>query len=395
MTTEANSQLIPDVPAAVPAVPDLPVVQNWKLKNADRPRHSITEYPLYTDSHLTGQIHREDWPYAFLNTIPGGAEPGLVQHSCTLRVEEYIHSSVPDFSETNDSLYHGGLLQDEIAALASLCLGGRVKAGGMSRIFETLTKDPLGLPMVWDFKRPPYLTVNKNHLILPDVTGTHSLDELMRLKSLPSLNAQQSIALVRAARFYQDALWIVESEPSLAWLMLVSALETAANHWRTEHGTAPERLADSRPELAAGLRECGGDTLVQFVAEQIEHTLGATKKFIDFTLEFLPSPPPSRPIECDQISWTRASMKKLLGTVYNYRSNALHGGTPFPAPMCDPPSKFDVSVGYSEIGTTALAVSSYGGVWKAKDLPINLHAFHYIVRGALLGWWEMMEREPQ
>lgn len=265
----------------------------------------------------------------------------------------------------------------------------------MSRIFERLTKDPLGRPTEWDYKRPLSLTVNKDRLILPDVAGVHSLDELMRFESLPSLNAPQSIALIRAARFYQDALWIVESEPSLAWLMLVSALETAANHWRTENGTAPERLADSKPELVAGLMECGGDKLVQFVAEQIEHTLGATKKFIDFTLTFLPSPPSSRPNECDQISWVHASMKRLLGSVYNYRSNALHGGTPFPAPMCDPPRKLDVSSGYSEIGTTALAVSSYGGVWKAKDLPINLHAFHYIVRGALLGWWEKMAREAQ
>jgi hypothetical protein len=35
----------------------------------------------------------------------------------------------------------------------------------------------------------------------------------------------------RAARLYQDALWIVESEPNLAWIMLVSTVETAAKEW--------------------------------------------------------------------------------------------------------------------------------------------------------------------
>jgi len=35
------------------------------------------------------------------------------------------------------------------------------------------------------------------------------------------------VALTRAARLYQDALWMIESEPSLAWLLLVSAIETA------------------------------------------------------------------------------------------------------------------------------------------------------------------------
>jgi hypothetical protein len=82
-------------------------------------------------------------------------------------------------------------------------------------------------------------------------------------------------------------------------------------------------------------------------------------------------------------------MKKMLGTIYSYRSQALHGGTPFPAPMCDPPRKLN-DTAYSEVGTTALAVSSYGGVWKAEDLPINLRTFHHVVRGTLLNWWNMM-----
>ncbi|QZD72872.1 hypothetical protein [Pseudomonas sp. 3-2] len=384
MTTDNDSQPVPEELAAVPAV------QNWKLKAFGQQELSITEYPLYTDAHITGNIQKKDWPYDFLNTIPHVNEPGMVRHSITLRIEEYFCSTVPDFSKTSNLLFHGGLIQDEIAALASLCLGARIKAGGMSRIFGSSASDPLGRPTEWDYRLPPSLTVDKSRLILPEVTGTHSLDELIRFELLPTLNSQRSIALVRAARFYQDALWIAESEPSLAWLLLVSSLETAANEWRAENGTASQRLTESKPELVARLMEYNDDNLVQFVAEQIEHTLGATKKFIDFTLNFLPSPPPLRPDLCDQFSWKRKPMKNMLGTVYQYRSYALHGGIPFPPPMCDPTRKFDESLGYSEVGTTALAVSSYGGVWTAGDLPINLHAFHYIVRGALLGWWESM-----
>jgi hypothetical protein len=385
MTIDKLSPSAPDEPAST----SLPVVKNWKLKEANLPRLAVTEYPLYTDVHLTGEIQNKDWPYAFLNTIPHRHEPGLVNHSITLRVEEYSYSDTPDFSQTNNSLYHGGLIQDEVAALVSLCMGARVKAGGMSRIFGNMTNDPLGRPVEWDHRLMPSLTVDKDRLILPDVTGSRSLGDLTPLELLPSLCAQRSIALVRAARFYQDALWIVESEPSLAWLMLVSALETAANEWRAENGTASERLMESKPELTERLSECGGESLINFVAEQIEHTLGATKKFIDFTLTYLPSPPSSRPNLGDQVSWKRSSMKKMLGTIYSYRSQALHGGTPFPAPMCDPPRKLN-DTAYSEVGTTALAVSSYGGVWKAEDLPINLRTFHHVVRGTLLNWWNMM-----
>lgn len=368
---------------------NVPSVQNWKLKKSGFPQLATTEYPLFSDVHLTGNIHKEDWPYAFLNTIPHKHEPGLVNHSITLRIHEYSYSKTPDFSETDSSLYHGGLIQDEIAALASLCLGARVKAGGMNRIFDSTTSDPLGRPVEWDRKSAPILSLDRDRLVIPEITGTRSLNDLMPFESLPVLSTKRSIALIRAARFYQDALWIVESEPSLAWLMLVSAIEIAANEWRAENGTAQQRLMDSKPELAAGLAERGGAPLIKFVAEQIEHTLGATKKFIDFSLCFLPPPPLPRPNQFDQISWNRSPLKKILGTVYGYRSNALHGGTPFPAPMCDPPRRLDDN-SYSETGTSALAVSSYGGVWKAEDLPVNLQTFHYIVRGALLNWWKMM-----
>jgi hypothetical protein len=33
---------------------------------------------------------------------------------------------------------------------------------------------------------------------------------------------------------------------------------------------------------------------------------------------------------------------------------------------------------------------AHGGVWAAKDAPMKLHLFEYIVHGALLEWWEPM-----
>lgn len=106
-----------------------------------------------------------------------------------------------------------------------------------------MEQDSLGRPVAWDRRPIPTLNVDKNRLVLPDVVNTHSLDELNRFEWLLKLSASQSVALVRAARLYQDALWIVESEPGLAWLMFVSALEIAANQWQAATGTATERLA--------------------------------------------------------------------------------------------------------------------------------------------------------
>lgn len=369
----------------------LPILQNWIARNSGAPSFGIYEYPFYTDAHIVGEVRRDDWPYTFLNTIPMHDEPGYVCAPIILRVAAHVFQAErPDFSKTNISRYHGGLLSDEIAALTSLCLGARMRAGGESRRFDGLTQDPLGRPVAWDRRPIPTLDIDKHRLVLPCVVGTHSLEELNRLESLLHLSLPQTVALIRAARLYQDALWISESEPAFAWLMLVSALEAAASQWQTENETALERLTYAKPELVEILKASGGDDLVSVVAGHIEQSLGATKKFVEFVLHFMPPVPTNRPSEAFQVSWNTDSMKKIMRIVYGYRSNALHGGTPFPAPMCNPPFHISATEGYAEKGTVGLAESTRGGVWLAKDVPISLHMFHYIVRSVLLAWWKKM-----
>lgn len=171
--------------------------------------------------------------------------------------------------------------------------------------------------------------------------------------------------------------------------MFVSALETAANHWRAAIETPIDRLRTSRPNLEEVLKQYGGDELVLKVAEEVAPYMGSTKKFVDFVLVFLPDPPSVRPYEWAQHSWDTKTMKASLETIYKYRSKALHGGKPFPAPMCDPPDRLGQEVGFGEI-PTGLATSTKGGIWLKEDTPMLLHTFEYIVRGALLKWWQSL-----
>jgi hypothetical protein len=367
----------------------LPVLQNWIARNCGSPISGTFEYPLYSDARFLQSIQNSGSPYNFFNAMPLRAEPGYVQASLILRLDDHIPHVRPDHSRTDASRYHGGSITDEIAALTSLCVGVRIRAGGVSRYFTNPGKEPLGIPVAWDRRPIPSLNLDKDRLVLPHVVGNRGLQELERFSWLLQLSPDQSIALVRAARLYQDALWIAESEPALAWLMLVSSLETAANHWKSDNGTPVDRLTHLKPDLVKILKDAGGDCLVQRVASQIEPSLGATKKFVDFTSHFFPEPPIKRPREELQISWDIKQMKNPLQCIYGYRSKALHGGTPFPAPMCEPPFSNSENE-YAEKGTIGLAVGSSGGVWKAKDVPINLHVFHHIVRGALLKWWKGM-----
>lgn len=287
-------------------------------------------------------------------------------------------------TKTDDRRYHGGDLADEIASIISLCLGIRLKSGDANRIFGT-GGDPKGIPISsWGYIQDPVLPKISNPPVIPRVLGTHYLENATMLTTFPTLSPEDSLALVRAARLYQEAIWIAESTPELSWIMLVSAIETVANQWRIAGETPVDRLRSSRPELEHILRAKGDDKFLASVAEQIAPYMGATKKFIDFVLEFLPPPPKERPAEVGQYPWTKQAMKKSMGKIYSYRSRALHGGHPFPAPMCHAPQGF---IGGSEEVPLGLATSVQGGVWLAKDTPMLLHTFEYIVRHTILKWW--------
>jgi len=361
---------------------------NWLRVLADETDTPIYEYPLFTDAHITGEVTEGVGPYSFLNAVPIPSGPGVVNASIILRAVFYLGEYRPDMSKTDESLYHGGTLVDEIAALASLALGVRIRGGGETRRFEP-GKDPYGRPCAWNDEPRPVIRVRRNNLVLPAVTGTHSMEPLEILKSIPLIDRDRYVNLIRACKSYQNALWVAESEPNLAWLMLVSALETAANDVYATEATPDKRLRDAKPDLAALLEQHGGSQLVDQVAALIAHTFGATKKFIDFTMRFMPDPPEHRPEqEWLRVKWLKTSLKKVLNAVYEYRSRSLHAGLPFPAPMFEAPFLFAADAPPSEVPLTGLASHSRGGTWMPKDTPINLHCFHYITRGVLLNWWQ-------
>jgi hypothetical protein len=292
----------------------------------------------------------------------------------------------PNFQKTNTDLYHAGSAPQEVAAFASLAMGVRLKAGHATRRFEP-TGDPLGRPNEMRSRGTPYFDAPDSY-ILPSAVGAHSLDLLQILNRLPSLSAASACAMVRAARLYQDALWFSESEPEVAWLLLVSALEAAANEWQKEKGDAVARLEHSKPELHQYLANLKDRSILETVATHTADSLGSTRKFVEFVLRFLPDPPQLRPPEFAQFKWESSNLKKALRTIYGYRSDALHGGTPVPGPMCRAPARLDPSWQAPAETMLAEAISEQGGVWLQDDIPMNLHLFEYITRSALLKWWE-------
>jgi hypothetical protein len=128
------------------------------------------------------------------------------------------------------------------------------------------------------------------------------------------------------------------------------------------------------------------------VAEIIADSLGSTSKFVKFVLNFLPHKPINRFIKWLQFNWSRTSMRNTLGKIYDYRSRALHDGSPFPAPMCEPPFyNPEWGMTYSEKPPGG-AAGAMCGTWLPEDTPILLHTFEYITRGFLINWWKYISK---
>lgn len=355
------------------------------------------EFPLFSDSWLVGQIDRGLGPYLILNTIRADRSPDDFP-AAVLRAHWYLDPSddPTPASEwtTKVDFYHAGDFADELTALLSLSLGARAQAGGQIRMFGSYINDPLGQPTAYHDKDvvPLPKPRRQGQSLLPYTSTQRDLGDVLKRSPLPgyaSLNADTASALVQSARLYQEAVWIAEQRPEWSWVLLVSAIERGAAHWQNIAVDPVEWLSELEPSLQEEFKKAGRIDLLNSVAEKVSKYLGSTRRFSQFVLEFLPDPPPTRPPKSYQYTWTRPSLESALKTIYQWRSRYLHQGIPFPAPMCHPP--------YREKGWSAfaekpigLATRVSGGTWLAKDTPIMLHVFEYIVRHALTKWWKRM-----
>jgi len=355
--------------------------ENWIAFQSNEALQATMEYPLFSDTHIIGN-DLESGPYHLINSV----NINVHQHrpAIILRVDNYLDFQLSQHEKTDDSRYHGGLLSDEVAALVSLCLGIRLKSGGANRVFK-LNDDPKGRPISWGLDEDPIIPQVKGPRVLPRVISEHNLAQAAILRTLHLVSPKNAMALVHAARLYQEAVWIAESTPELSWIMLTSAIETAAGQWQSEKETPRDRLRALHPELEK-LLAVHGEQHVTDVANLIADLLKVRKKFTDFVLNFLPTPPQARPATRYQLSWNSEAMIESMDFIYWYRSKALHAGVPFPAPMCSPP--FIVESGGEPSETPrGLATITRGGVWRREHCPMLLHTFEYIVRGAILNWW--------
>ena len=381
MTIDAESEV-----SMSELTPPSPVAyKNWIAYERMASPRMGGEIPLFTDAHITGQIEKGIGPYQLLNTVRG---PSRQAPAIVLRYWLCLDPGErPVMEKTDTGAYHGGGLSEELASLISLCMGIRMKPGGENRMFGVeWANGALGRPLQLGSK-DPMVPAPSVLAVLPQSAGERCLNvECGLLPTFPKLSPEAAVALIRSARSYQEALWVVEADAALAWLLLVSSVETAANFWKEGSAPALEILNGEYPRIASLVEENPNDQSLKKEGNKLAKTLKATAKFVDFMLTFLPDPPSERQPELTRMqhAWDEPSLQKTLRTIYRWRSEALHAGTPFPYPMCVTPDRIGRVL--SEIPIAA-ASAAMGGVWLAEDVPMHFWLFEHLVRGALKKWW--------
>ncbi len=362
--------------------------RNWhRWQTAEPTARPSSEGALYSDADVTNHLTDGCGPYRFLNGLsfpapsggPKGVLPAIVVRQWWLLDD---HDMVA-LDKTNYTIYHGASQLEEIAALASCSLGIRCRAGGLTRVWW-LDPDELGRPVGFDHV-VPYLAPPRDHRgsVLPALNRPVDLADLRRfLLAYRDAPADKATEILRAARMYQQAVWVADDDPNLAWLRLVGAAEVAANHWRGEKLTPVDVLKKADPDLAALLESQGKEHLAA-VAKKLAHGVRSQQRFLDWVSRFVPPEPTERPDEWGRVD--RNDLEAHLRVIYNYPSQALHAGTPFPAPMCEPPFK---PMGGPPLERPMGRAAGVGdAAWMASDTPMLLAHFEYLFRGALHGWW--------
>lgn len=361
---------------------DKPAPQLWKnvqFKKLGRIPSVIVETRLYSDSYFLSEYRNNDH-ISVLNGLPSRFQSRYeMSAALMLRLYSYIpRSYIRNGVKSQYTHYHGGSIYDEVAALISLILDVRVMSGKPEREFG-YDDDPLGRPTFNGQRHGPTYNFNGQYEQIPRLRRDVDLSALLKLSDFEVLSAEDAIALMKAARLYQKALWVANDSPETAWLFLVSAAEAAAVRYGSR--AAPPVLP---PRILDLLNSAGATHLAQALAEELKVVSAPTSKFVGFLKRFSPSAPEPRP-GYSKFNFSKKNIKKAVSKIYDHRSNVLHNGTAFPAPMCFAPHVFENGAN-AEI-PDGLAVHTLDSSWSNSDTPMLLSTFSYIVRGALIAWW--------
>ena len=372
----------------------------WRDWNYPSPEGRGMEHLLWSDREFKDSRDTASWDgpnqvFGSLTLFPTGTgtyRDGSLRPSLAARIAtEYADSIDSENARRNSQISTGLSTGEEIAALISLLLGVRIRDGGPVRVYPA-GRDAAGFPW-YGHHAPPILVespVRARIFPSPSDEEVDLGDCDPMLSSFGALSPAASTVLVKAARHYSEGLWIVEADPEQAWLQFVTAVEVVAVHHQTETIDPVDVFRAAYPGATRKIEASGGEDLLKGVAKEFKRLLSAGRRVQTFMENFRPTPPNKRPADAAvRIEWD-SELIDHVKKIYALRSALLHSGTPFPAPLL-------AGIG-SDLDEHGCLPEKPEGIWStgesewdASELPMHIHVFAYVVRGALLNWWRAQE----
>ena len=396
--------------------PDCELYENWLIKNRNNPCVIVNEFYLYSDfGIISGDLlsNESRLPFSVLNTNSQDEENKLIPRFI-LRYFDFIplYSKNPCNINIAPNLYINITAQEQISCLLSLLLAIRLKSGDIIRTMTCIDEERQIFSDVKVFYNLPDLE-KINRVILFDKKNIKLIRQVKSLKNelnvkdnyclspfLKLLNSHRStiVYIIKAAKLYSDAIFLGETEPNIAFILLISAIESVAEgYFYASDIKNFSDLFEKESKICEIMQTTKATYGVQkksisklFKGNKIDNkkNIQIDIKFMFFLIKFMPniSPPNIGDIPKHyQLAWNdKEKMLEAFATIYNYRSRYLHDGTSFPLPMLLSPLQFPFKF-YPE---KPPANCSHGGIYFYEmDLPMYLYVFEYIVQQSIQNWW--------
>lgn len=332
-------------------------IRNIEALKGEGVESHVSEYEIIADTHIVGEFTYG--PYYFTIWEFSNKHEGEERKLC-LRIRERAFSSddQPWESAKRSGFYHGGGIADELVTLASLFLRRRFQLGPIVRMDDS----------------PRLLSMNQGWVDKPLVVGQSNLKELPEwLKMVEGLDSTYHQRFILAVRLYHRAILLIEEQPDMAYLNLISAIEVLCQE--TDIGEIT--LSDLDQKLAQLVGFVENEDLQNKIEQTIlkrEQFIG--RRFVAFILEHV-----------EESFWTEEKRPKhgeikpeelhdLLKRIYEQRSRTLHSGEPFPPSIFSPPI-MEAEIDFS------LGMINGEKKWEPKDFIPHPYFFERLVNHVL------------
>lgn len=332
------------------------------------------EFEVTSDANYVGELTHGPYYFRIWDMPP--QRPGESRLLC-LRITQ--EAELPPVLPT---------VAKEFVSLASLFLRKRLVLGPMTRWDDKPSRHRL------DFKSP-------NHYVDIDIVcgetetiaGNTNLGELSAwLPLVDNLEKATRDKFTLAARFYQQAVEMIEAVTDMAYLNLISAIETLCGD--TDIGMI--KLAEVDNALANAIVRVNPLDLQREIEERImKRERFIKRRFVEFIKQHIDDsfwtyqrrPQPHARIKPDDLD-------RLLKNVYDQRSRTLHTGEPFPEYIYMSQQLTDIShLEYNKaykIGRTYMEEIPFGNTimigsrsWTAEEYIPHPHFFERLVNHVL------------